>query len=68
MILDTIFVLGKWWNKIKSLYFYQVQGQFKITKRDLCYFVIHTNSWTQILKIKFHLSFWQTKMEEQLKL
>lgn len=51
--------------KVQSLYFYQVQGQLKITKRDLCHFVIHTDSWTQILKIKFDLSFRKTKMKEQ---
>jgi len=54
--------------KAQSLYYYQVQGQLKITKRVLCYFIIYTDSWTQIIDIKYDKLFWTNKMEKQLKL
>ncbi|XP_060861867.1 uncharacterized protein LOC132938894 [Metopolophium dirhodum] len=54
--------------KKDHIYFYQVMGQLRVTKRNVCYFVIHTPNWTNVEKIYFYLSFWQNKMVDKLKL
>ncbi|KAE9530044.1 hypothetical protein AGLY_011506 [Aphis glycines] len=58
-------------NKIKlkteHAYYYQIMGQFHISRRKLCYFVVHTNNWTNIEKIKYISTFWESKMVHKLR-
>lgn len=42
-------------------------GQLHITKRSKCYFVIHTQNWTNIEEIIYDEEFWQQKMVKKLK-
>lgn len=43
-------------------------GQLRVTRRNVCYFVIHTLNWTNVEKICFDLSFWQNKIVDKLKM
>jgi len=42
-------------------------GQLHISRRKLCYFVVHTNNWTNIEKIKYNSTFWESKMIHKLR-
>ncbi|XP_060871434.1 uncharacterized protein LOC132945685 [Metopolophium dirhodum] len=48
-------------------YFYQIIGQLRITGRNICFFVVHTNNWTHIEKIIYDCQFWETEMVNKLK-
>lgn len=50
----------------KHIYFYQVQGQLHISKRDYCLFVLWTPKGTKIERIDKDDSFWETNMKEKL--
>lgn len=58
-------------NKIKlkteHAYYYQIMGQLHISRRKLCYFVVHTNNWTNIETIYYNSTFWESKMVYKLK-
>ncbi len=53
--------------KKNSDYYYQIQGQLAITKRDLCYFVVYTFNDMFIEKIVFDKEFFESSMLPQLK-
>lgn len=57
---------GKIELKHTSNYYYQIQGQIHITKRNVCFFVVYTPQWTEIQKIKYDESFWLSKMQNTL--
>ncbi|KAF0716020.1 Uncharacterized protein FWK35_00027810 [Aphis craccivora] len=42
-------------------------GQLHISRRKLCYFVVLTNNWTNIEKIKYNSTFWESKMIHKLR-
>jgi len=52
--------------KKNSSYYYQVQGQLKITKRNVCYFVVYSEKWIEYDVIEYDESFWYSKMDIQL--
>lgn len=52
--------------KSDHVYYYQVQGQMHISKRNFCYFVVHSNNWTEIQIIEYNHNFWCEKMVEKL--
>jgi len=54
--------------KKDSNYYYQVQGQMRITKRNLAYFFIFTPNWTKLEIIEYSETFWIEKMLPKLKL
>ncbi|CAH1721180.1 unnamed protein product [Aphis gossypii] len=58
---------GKMELKLDHNYYYQVQGQMKISKRNFCYFVVYSENWIEIQTISFDDSFWSEKMIEKLK-
>lgn len=43
-------------------------GQLHITQRELCYFVLHTENWTEVEEIKYGFQFWNEYMVNKLKL
>lgn len=53
--------------KKDSTYYYQVQGQMKITERNVCYFVVYSEHWIEYEIIDYDNNFWISKMETQLK-
>lgn len=57
---------GKMKLKKTSSYYYQVQGQLKITKRNVCYFVVYSEKWIECDVIDYDERFWYSKMEIQL--
>jgi len=57
---------GKMKLKKDSSYYYQVQGQLKITKRKVCYFVVYSEHWLHYDVVEFDKNFWSSKMETQL--
>ncbi|XP_060860328.1 uncharacterized protein LOC132937526 [Metopolophium dirhodum] len=59
---------GKMELKVDHSYYYQVQGQMRISKRNFCYFVVYSASWIEIQIITFDDAFWQDKMIEKLKI
>lgn len=68
-------VFSNFWreNKNKILevnrshaYFYQVQGQLHITKKNYCMFVVWTPKGVKTQRIDKDEEFWKTKMEEKL--
>lgn len=52
--------------KKTSSYYYQVQGQLKITKRNVCYFVVYSEKWIEYDVIDYDERFWYSKMDIQL--
>lgn len=48
-------------------YYYQIMGQLRVTKRNICYFVIHTKQWTNVQTIYYDIDFWENKMVNKLK-
>jgi len=54
--------------KKDSNYYYQIQGQMRITKRHLSYFFIFTPNWTKLELIKYSETFWKEKMFPKLTL
>ncbi|KAL4125854.1 hypothetical protein QTP88_010094 [Uroleucon formosanum] len=57
---------GKMKLKKTSSYYYQVQGQLKITKRNVCYFVVYSEKWIEYDIIDYDERFWYSKMDIQL--
>ncbi|CAI6372091.1 unnamed protein product [Macrosiphum euphorbiae] len=57
---------GKMKLKKTSSYYYQVQGQLKITKRNVCYFVVYSEKWIEYDVIDYDERFWYSKMDIQL--
>ncbi|XP_050444214.1 uncharacterized protein LOC126847854, partial [Adelges cooleyi] len=47
-------------------YYYQIQGQMHISRRNCCYFVVYTDQWAEVEIIPYDESFWQEKMVTQL--
>jgi len=58
---------GKIELKVDHSYYYQVQGQMQISKRNFCYFVVYSTNWMEIQTNNFDDSFWREKMIEKLK-
>ncbi|XP_022161821.1 uncharacterized protein LOC111027711 [Myzus persicae] len=58
---------GKMELKVDHSYYYQVQGQMHISKRNSCYFVVYSANWIEIQIISYDDSFWREKMIEKLK-
>ena len=50
----------------KHIYFYQVQGQLHISKRNYCIFVLWTPKGIKIEKIERDDAFWDNNMKEKL--
>ncbi|XP_025198499.1 uncharacterized protein LOC112596890 [Melanaphis sacchari] len=48
-------------------YYYQIQGQLHITRRNLCYFIIYSEKWISVEKIIYDEHFWSEKMLDYLK-
>ena len=67
----SIFLLkyneGKFHLKITQNYYYQVQGQFYITGRPWCDFVVWTLSHTSVERIWFNSILWGIKMYPRLR-
>ncbi|XP_050066334.1 uncharacterized protein LOC126555452 [Aphis gossypii] len=59
---------GKIVLKKEHNYYYQIMGQLRVTGRNVCYFVIHTNQWTDIQIIHFDNEFWESTMFNKLKI
>lgn len=59
---------GKIVLKKEHNYFYQIMGQLRVTGRNCCYLVIHTNQWTDIQIIHFDNAFWESTMFNKLKM
>ncbi|KAL4123032.1 hypothetical protein QTP88_015264 [Uroleucon formosanum] len=53
---------GKIELKVDHSYYYQVQGQMQISKRNFCYFVVYSVNWMEIQTISFDDSFWREKI------
>lgn len=51
----------------KHPYYYQVQGQLHITKRQYCLFTLWTSKGIKVTKIERDDTFWYTEMEEKLR-
>lgn len=49
-----------------NVYYYQVQGQLHITKRDLCYFAVYTGTDLKYVEVERDDNFWAEKMEPKL--
>ncbi|KAK3924298.1 Reticulocyte-binding protein 2-like protein a [Frankliniella fusca] len=47
-------------------YYYQVQGQLHITKRDRCVFVVYAKEWEHIEEIERDDEFWNNEMRDKL--
>ncbi|KAF0692216.1 Uncharacterized protein FWK35_00033122, partial [Aphis craccivora] len=43
-----------------------LQGQLKITKRNVCYFVVYSEKWIEYDVIDYDERFWYSKMDIQL--
>lgn len=52
--------------KSDQKYWYQVMGQLRVDNRKKCYFVVHTNYWTEIQEINYDEEFWKSKMFDKL--
>lgn len=50
----------------KHHYFYQVQGQLHVTRRQYCYFAMWTKKGIKVEKIEKDNNFWETQMQEKL--
>ncbi|CAI6376417.1 unnamed protein product [Macrosiphum euphorbiae] len=48
-------------------YFYQIIGQLRISKRDICHFIVYSHNWQHVEIIKYDPQFWIDKMESKLK-
>lgn len=59
-------VYGKMKFKKTSSYYYQVKGQLKITKRNVCYFVVYSEKRIEYNVIDYDEIFWYSKMDIQL--
>ncbi|KAL4122933.1 hypothetical protein QTP88_015174 [Uroleucon formosanum] len=53
---------GKIELKVDHSYYYQVQEQMQISKRNFCYFVVYSVNWMEIQTISFDDSFWREKI------
>lgn len=54
--------------KNDHVYYFQVMGQLHITRRNVCYFVIHTKNWTSVENIYYDKRFWEEKMVTKLQM
>lgn len=49
-------------------YYYQIQGQMYLTKRQFCYFMVFTEKWSIIQIIQYDETFWTEKIVKKLEM